>query len=65
MSYLPLALAFWLLIAPIFPEPHLLEKLRWLKEGKSFKPIDWFDLAFHSMVPVALVAYAFRHQLGF
>lgn len=60
MTYLPLILAGWLLIAP-FPmgESHLLEKLRWLKEKTPFKPIDWFDLFLHSGVPLALIIYYF------
>ncbi|MBF0588683.1 MAG: hypothetical protein HQL53_06110 [Magnetococcales bacterium] len=45
-----LVAAVWLTIAPypIAPEPHLLEKLRMLSEGTLTKPLDIFDLLWHS-----------------
>ena len=39
--------AFLLGLAPFFPEPHLLEKLRMLGEGQLNRPIDIFDLCMH------------------
>jgi len=54
----PLALlvvvALWLAVAPIVPEPHLIEKWRMLMQGTLSKPIDIFDLLLHS-VPLALL----------
>jgi hypothetical protein len=50
-----IALALWLAVAPIVPEPHLIEKLRWLAEGRLTQPLDIFDLLLHS-VPLALLA---------
>ncbi|MDX1363990.1 hypothetical protein [Arenibacter latericius] len=35
-------------LAPYFPEPHLLGKLKWVWGGaKGMQPMDWFDLIFH------------------
>jgi hypothetical protein len=50
-----IALALWLAVAPIVPEPHLLEKLRMLSQGLLTRPLDMFDLALHT-VPLVLLA---------
>ena len=50
-----IALALWLAVAPIVPEPHLVEKLRMLMQGTLTQPIDIFDLLLHS-VPLTLLA---------
>ncbi len=42
-------------VAPISPEPHLVEKLRMLSQGALVKPIDMFDLLLHS-APIVLLA---------
>ncbi|RMH61937.1 MAG: hypothetical protein D6678_02490 [Zetaproteobacteria bacterium] len=34
-------------VAPISPEPHLLEKLRMLVHGELRRPLDIFDLFWH------------------
>lgn len=39
--------AFLLGLAPFFPEPHLLEKLRMLGDGQLTRPLDIFDLFMH------------------
>ncbi len=49
------AIALWLAVAPIVPEPHLIEKLRLLSQGTLTRPLDIFDLGLHS-VPLALLA---------
>lgn len=49
-----IALAAWLAVAPIVPEPHLLEKLRMLTQGTLTRPLDIFDLLFH-LVPLVLL----------
>lgn len=37
-------------LAPFFPEPHLLGKLRWVAGGAiGMQPMDWFDLAWHGL----------------
>lgn len=48
------AIALWLAMAPIAPEPHLWEKLKMLAAGTLVRPIDLFDLLMHS-VPLALL----------
>jgi len=41
-------------LAPFFPQPHLVEKLRMLFSGTLVRPIDIFDLAMHGAPWVAL-----------
>lgn len=42
--------------APFFPEPHIVEKLRMLLAGTLQRPIDIFDLAWHTW-PFMLLGY--------
>ena len=51
-------------LAPFLPEPHLLEKLRWIFTGHPFKPIDVFDLFLHGTFPVLLLWKAARDAAG-
>ena len=52
----PLAIAALLLgLAPFYPEPHLLEKLKMLAAGTLNRPIDIFDLLMHGTPAVLLV----------
>lgn len=46
--------AAWLAVAPVLPEPHLLEKLRMLSQGNLVKPLDVFDLFLHA-TPLAVL----------
>ncbi len=55
LSWLAL-IAAWLAIAPVVPEPHLVEKTRMLLAGELSRPIDIFDLALHA-VPLMLLAW--------
>lgn len=50
-----LVVALWLAVAPIVPEPHLVEKLRMLAQGTLQRPIDIFDLLLHT-TPLVLLA---------
>jgi len=50
-----IAVALWLAVAPIVPEPHLVEKLRMLSQGTLTRPLDIFDLALHT-APMLLLA---------
>jgi hypothetical protein len=56
---IPLALliflAVWMAIAPVNPEPHLVEKSRMLLQGALTKPLDIFDLLYH-LAPMFLLA---------
>jgi hypothetical protein len=45
-------------LAPFTP-PHIVEKLRMLSQGKLVRPIDWFDLFFHGVPWLLLIAKAF------
>lgn len=42
-----IVLSLFLGLAPFFPEPHLVEKLRMLINGELVKPLDMFDLLLH------------------
>lgn len=55
------ALAAWMAIAPITPEPHLIEKLRMLSQGSLTKPLDMFDLGLHT-APLVLLAIRLWRQ---
>jgi hypothetical protein len=41
-------------LAPFAP-PHIWEKLNMLAKGTLVKPIDWFDLIFHSIPWILLI----------
>ncbi|MBU1210554.1 MAG: RND transporter [Alphaproteobacteria bacterium] len=45
--WIAVAAALTLGLAPVVPEPHLLEKLMMLVQGRLFRPIDIFDLLMH------------------
>lgn len=35
-------------LAPFFPEPHILGKIRWIMGGaKGMEAMDWFDVLLH------------------
>ncbi|QCK15327.1 hypothetical protein [Mangrovivirga cuniculi] len=45
---LPLILSLTLGLAPFFPEPHILGKIKWVAGGANgMQLIDWFDLVLH------------------
>ena len=48
-------LALTLGLAPFVPEPHLIEKLRMLREGTLKRPLDIFDLVMHATPWVLLL----------
>ena len=43
-------------LAPFFPQPHVVEKLRMLFAGTLVRPIDIFDLLMHAAPWVLLAA---------
>lgn len=55
-----LVLAILMGLAPMEPEPHLVEKLRMLGQGVLTKPIDIFDLLMHASGILLLVAKLVR-----
>ena len=52
----PLAVGAGLAPWPAGPEPHLVEKLRWLAAGELTRPIDIFDVVFHATPALLAVA---------
>lgn len=43
-------------LAPFFPEPHLLGKLKWIAGGaKGMQFMDWFDVLLHGFPFVLLL----------
>ncbi len=46
--------AIFMLLAPIKPMPHVVEKLIMLKNGTLKRPMDIFDLFFH-LIPLILL----------
>jgi hypothetical protein len=47
-------------LAPFAPEPHLVEKLRMLSQGTLQRPIDIFDLFYHALPILLLLAKIIR-----
>lgn len=42
-------------LAPFFPEPHIVGKLKWIFGGAiGMKPMDWFDVMLHGFPFVLL-----------
>ena len=50
-----IVLSLFLGLAPFFPEPHLVEKVRMLMSGELVKPLDMFVLLLHSTPWILLV----------
>jgi hypothetical protein len=57
-----LLLAAWLAIAPIRPEPHLVEKLRMLSQGTLVRPLDIFDLLMHATPLLVVLIKLWRQR---
>lgn len=51
-------------LAPFYPEPHIVEKLRMLAQGNLKRPIDIFDLAYHAIPWLLLVAKLTRQVMA-
>jgi len=61
LPLIPLVLiAVFMSLAPFMPEPHLVEKLRMLVHGELIRPIDIFDLLWHSLFMVLLLIRLLR-----
>lgn len=50
-------------LAPFFPEPHIVEKLRMLAQGQLTRPVDIGDLLMHGAPWVLLLAKLARMAL--
>jgi hypothetical protein len=58
-----IAAAVLMLLAPVKPMPHVVEKLIMLKKGVLTRPIDIFDLFFHLFPTLLLIAKIVRDQM--
>ena len=47
-------------LAPFVPEPHIVEKLKMLFQGTLKKPLDIFDLFYHSVPFILLIIKLIR-----
>ena len=56
-------IAGWLAVAPLFPEPHLVEKIRMLVQGSFVRAVDVFDLLMHSMPLLLLILRLWRKAM--
>ncbi|MBT3306162.1 MAG: RND transporter [Alphaproteobacteria bacterium] len=54
------AAAVLMALAPFTPEPHLWEKFKMLKAGTLTRPIDIFDVFWHLMPTILLIAKLVR-----
>jgi hypothetical protein len=54
--------AVFLAFAPFRPQPHLWEKLQMLQAGNLSRPVDIFDLCWHSVFILLLVLKLIRMQ---
>ena len=53
-----LMFCFTLGLAPFFPEPHILGKLKWVAGGAvGMQPLDWFDTLFHGLPWILMLRY--------
>jgi len=52
--------AIFMILAPISPMPHVLEKLIMLKNGTLTRPMDIFDLFFHLSPTLILLLKIYR-----
>ncbi|MDH5523406.1 MAG: RND transporter [Desulfobulbaceae bacterium] len=55
-----IAITVFMLLAPFQPMPHVLEKLIMLKNGVLKKPLDIFDLCYHLLPLILLIAKLLR-----
>lgn len=56
----PLIASFTLGLMPIFPEPHIFGKIRWIAGGAvGMQPMDWFDVVLHGFPWVWLLVTIF------
>jgi hypothetical protein len=60
-----LVIAVFMALAPIYPQPHLVQKIDMLVSGQLTKPLDIFDLFLHSsgLILAALKGVRMLHLL--
>ena len=48
-------------LAPFYPEPHIIGKVKWLLGGAvGMQPMDWFDLVLHGVPWLLLIGAIIR-----
>lgn len=64
--YLPVILACLTLgLAPFFPEPHIVGKMRWILGGAhGMQPLDWGDTLLHGAPWLVLIYFVLRDLLA-
>ena len=55
-----IVIAVLMLLAPLRPMPHVIEKLIMLKNGILTKPLDIFDLVYHLLPSIILTLKIYR-----
>ncbi len=56
------AVTILMALLPFVPEPHLVEKTRMLMHGELTRPIDIFDLFWHSFLFIVLAIRLVRYK---
>lgn len=57
-------LSFFLALAPFYPEPHILGKIKWVMGGAvGMNGQDWFDLFLHGL-PVTAFLFITGFSIG-
>ena len=56
--------AVLMLLAPLRPMPHVVEKIMMLKNATLTRPIDIFDLFYHLVPTVLLILKIYRNYSG-
>jgi len=54
--------AIFMLLTPIHPMPHVVEKILMIKNGTLYKPLDIFDLFFHLSPLILLIIKAIKDR---
>ena len=48
-------------LAPFFPEPHIVGKVKWILGGANgMKPMDWFDTILHGFPFILIIRIAIK-----
>lgn len=59
-----LVMTVFMLAAPFVPEPHLVEKMRMLADGRLTRPLDILDVFWHLAPTILLTLKIVRRKSG-
>lgn len=59
-----LVMTVFMLAAPFVPEPHLVEKMRMLADGRLTRPLDILDVFWHLAPAILLTLKIVRRKSG-